>query len=33
MMHMMRKGQIQGVEKGNVKGQVTFNASLFGVAA
>ena len=33
VMNMMRKGQIQGVEKGNIMGQVTFIASLFGVAA
>jgi transposase, IS6 family len=32
-MHMMRKGQLQGVEKGDVGGQVTFIAALFGVAA
>ena len=33
VMNMMRKGQIQGVEKGDVRGQMTFIASLFGVAA
>jgi len=27
-----RKGQIQGVEKGDIRGQVTFIATLFGVA-
>lgn len=32
-MNMMRKGQIQGVEKGDIRGQVTFIATLFGVAA
>lgn len=32
-MYMMRKGQIQGVEKGDIRGQVTFIALLFGVAA
>jgi hypothetical protein len=29
-MNMMRKGQVQGVVKGNISGQVTFIASLFG---
>ena len=32
-MNMIRKGQVHGVEKGNVTGQVAFIASLFGVAA
>jgi IS6 family transposase len=32
-MNMMRKGQIQGVEKGDIRCQVTFIATLFGVAA
>lgn len=32
-MHMIRKGQVQGLDKGDVRGQVTFIASLFGVAA
>jgi transposase, IS6 family len=32
-MNMMRKGQIQGVEKGDSMGQVTYIGSLFGVAA
>ena len=32
-MHMMRKGQIQGVEQGDIRCQVTFIATLFGVAA
>jgi transposase, IS6 family len=31
--NMMRKGQMRGVEKGDSRGQVTFLASLFGVAA
>ena len=31
--HMIRKGQMQGVNKGDVTGQVTFIARLFGVAA
>ena len=31
-MNMIRKGQVHGVEKGNVTGQVAFIASLFGVA-
>ncbi len=33
IMNMMRKGQLQGVEKGNVEAQVTFVAKLFDVAA
>ena len=32
-MHMIRKGQMQRVNKGDVTGQVTFIARLFGVAA
>jgi transposase, IS6 family len=32
-MHMMRKGHIQGVEKGDIRSQVTVIATLFGVAA
>ena len=32
-MHMIRKGQMHGVNKGDVTGQVAFIASLFGVAA
>ena len=32
-MNMIRKGQVQGVAKGDITGQVTFYASLFGVAA
>jgi transposase, IS6 family len=31
-MHMLRKGQIHGVEKGDSRKQVEFIASLFGVA-
>ena len=31
-MNMIRKGQIQGVEKGDVLGQVEFVAQIFGVA-
>jgi transposase-like protein len=31
--HMMRKGQLQGMEKGNVEAQVTFVAKLFDMAA
>ena len=31
-MHMIRKGQMRGVEKGDVLGQVAFIASIFGVA-
>jgi transposase, IS6 family len=33
VMHMLRKGQVRGVEKGNYRGQITFIANLFGVAA
>jgi transposase-like protein len=33
VMHMVRKGQMRGVEKGDILGQVTFIARLFGVAA
>ncbi len=33
VMHMIRKGQARGVGKGDITGQVTFIASLFGVAA
>jgi transposase-like protein len=33
VMHMIRKGQIRGVGKGDIKDQVIFIASLFGVAA
>jgi len=32
-MSMIRKGQVNDVAKGNIKGQVTFIASLFGVVA
>jgi IS6 family transposase len=32
-MNMMRKGQIQGMEKRDSRSQVTFIAALFGVAA
>jgi transposase-like protein len=32
-INMLRKGQVHGVEKGNIMGQITFIASLFGVAA
>jgi transposase, IS6 family len=32
-MNMIRKGQMQGVAKGSIKAQITFIASLFGVAA
>ena len=31
-MHMLRKGQMRGVEKGDILGQVAFIASIFGVA-
>jgi len=33
VMHMIRKGQMRGVEKGDILGQVAFIASIFGVAA
>jgi transposase, IS6 family len=33
IMHMIRKGQVQDVEKGNIRKQVAFIAGLFGVAA
>ena len=33
VMHMLRKGQVHGVGKGDIKDQVTFIASLCGVAA
>ena len=32
-MNMLRKGQVHGVEKGDIQGQITFITSLFGVAA
>lgn len=32
-MHMIRKGQMEGVEKGNIQGQNEFIAGLFGLAA
>ena len=32
-MNMIRKGQVKGVAKGCITRQVTFIASLFGVAA
>jgi len=32
VMHLIRKGQVQGVEKGNCSRQIVFIASLFGVA-
>ncbi len=33
IMNMIRKGQVQGVEKGDVRGQVTLIAALFGIVA
>jgi transposase, IS6 family len=33
VLHMMRKGQVRGVGKGDITGQISFIASLFGVAA
>lgn len=32
-MNMMRKGQVQGVNKGDVRGQISFIARLFSVVA
>ncbi len=32
-MNMIRKGQILGVEKGDILGQVEFVSQIFGVAA
>ncbi len=32
-MNMIRKGQVQGIEKGDIKGQVEFVSQIFGVAA
>jgi transposase, IS6 family len=33
IMNMMRKGQARSVDKGDVRGQVTLVATLFGVVA
>jgi transposase, IS6 family len=33
VMNMIRKGQVTGVGKGDITGQVTFIAHLFGVVA
>ena len=33
VMNMVRKGQMRGVETGDILGQIAFIASLFGVAA
>ena len=33
VMNMLRKGQMRGMEKGDIMGQLAFIASLFGVAA
>lgn len=33
VMNMVRKGQVQGVNKGNIRAQVAFISNLFGVAA
>jgi IS6 family transposase len=33
VMNMMRKGQLQGMEKGDIVGQVAWIAKLFGMAA
>jgi hypothetical protein len=32
-MHMIRKGQIDGVAKGDIQSQVKFIVQLFGIAA
>ncbi len=31
-MNMIRKGQIQGIDKGNVRAQIEFVSQIFGVA-
>jgi len=33
VMNMIRKGQVQGMERGDIMGQIAFISSLFGVAA
>jgi len=33
IMYMIRKGQLQEVNKGDIRGQISFIARLFGVAA
>ncbi len=33
VMNMVRKGQVQGMNKGDIMAQVAFISSLFGVAA
>jgi len=32
-MNMMRKGQVQGVNRGDIVGQIAWLAKVFGVAA
>jgi hypothetical protein len=32
-MNMIRKGQVQGVEKGDVRAQIEFVSQIFGLAA
>lgn len=32
-VHMIRKGQMDGVEKGNITGEISFIANLFGLVA
>lgn len=32
-MNMIRKGEVQGIKKGDIQGQVKFIAQIFGVAA
>jgi len=32
-MNMLRKGQVHGVKKGDITGQISFIASLFGLVA
>jgi hypothetical protein len=32
-MNMIRKGQIDGKEKGKISGQIAFISSLFGIAS
>ena len=33
VMHMLRKGQIHGTQKGNIRSQVSFTETVFGIAA
>jgi len=31
-MHMLRKGQVETVDKGNVRAQIAFVSQIFGIA-